>query len=103
MKIHYINRDNKNGGNKDNSAEARKIARAMAAKPMQISPATAAALARLPVREQTKSLESQDGVALLTDPKVYTGDAMIGIATMHKSNAVPVFSSEAAQEISKMR
>lgn len=75
----------------------------MAAKPMKISPATAAALARLPVREQTKSLESQDGVALMPPAKVYTGDQMIGVATMHKSNAVPVFSSESAQDISKMR
>ena len=93
----------------DNLAEARRIAeikrieRAMAAKPLKISPAQAAVLSRLPVREQTKSLESQDGIALLSDPKVYTGDKMIGVATMHKSNAVPVFSSEAAQEISKMR
>ena len=35
--------------------------------------------------------------------KVYTGDKIIGIATMHKSNAVPVFSDEQAVEISKMR
>ena len=35
--------------------------------------------------------------------KVYTGDAIVGISTMHKSNAVPVFSNEAAKEISRMR
>ena len=35
--------------------------------------------------------------------KVYTGDKIIGIATMHKSNAVPVFSDEEAVDISKMR
>jgi hypothetical protein len=35
--------------------------------------------------------------------KVYTGTMIVGIATMHKSNAVPVFSNEAAVEISKMR
>jgi hypothetical protein len=34
---------------------------------------------------------------------VYTGTSMIGIATMHKSNSVPVFNSEAAKDISKMR
>jgi hypothetical protein len=34
---------------------------------------------------------------------IYTGDAMIGISTMHKSNAVPVFSTEEAKEISRMR
>ena len=33
----------------------------------------------------------------------YTGDKMIGIGTMHKSNAVPVFSEESAQDISRMR
>ena len=34
---------------------------------------------------------------------VYSGDAMIGISTMHKSNCVPVFSPEQAKDISKMR
>jgi hypothetical protein len=34
---------------------------------------------------------------------VYTGDKIKGIGTMHKSNAVPVFSDEEAQDIAKMR
>lgn len=33
----------------------------------------------------------------------YTGDKIIGIATLHKSNAVPVFSQDEAVEISRMR
>jgi hypothetical protein len=33
----------------------------------------------------------------------YTGSSMIGIATLHKSNAVPVFSLDEAKDISKMR
>lgn len=33
----------------------------------------------------------------------YTGDKLIGIAVMHKSNLVPVFSTQEAIEISKMR
>ena len=33
----------------------------------------------------------------------YTGDKMRGIGTMHKSNAVPVFSDEEAQDIARMR
>lgn len=37
-----------------------------------------------------------------TKPKVYTGVNLIGIATMHKSNAVPVFSISAAKDISNM-
>ena len=43
------------------------------------------------------------GVATKSAQKVYTGTNILGIATMHKSNAVPVFSSESAVEISKMR
>ena len=35
--------------------------------------------------------------------KVYTGTKVLGIATMHKSNAVPVFAEEEAVEISRMR
>ena len=35
--------------------------------------------------------------------KVYTGTNIVGIATMHKSNAVPVFSAKDAEDISKMR
>jgi hypothetical protein len=33
----------------------------------------------------------------------YTGEKMLGIATMHKSNAVPVFTDNEAKEISSMR
>lgn len=35
--------------------------------------------------------------------KVYTGTAMLGIGTLHKSNAVPIFSIEDAQDQAKMR
>jgi hypothetical protein len=35
--------------------------------------------------------------------KVYTGEKMIGIGTLHKSNAVPVFSSDDAKDIARMR
>ena len=33
----------------------------------------------------------------------YTGTKMIGIAAMHKSNLVPVFAKDNAEDISKMR
>ena len=33
----------------------------------------------------------------------YTGDKIKGIGTMHKSNAVPVFSNDEAKEIASMR
>jgi hypothetical protein len=39
----------------------------------------------------------------VNDQKVYTGTAMKGIGTMHKSNAVPIFSDDAAVDIARMR
>lgn len=57
-------------------------------------------------RNTTAHIKSRDtggGNATLAAPKVYTGTKVKGIATMHKSNAVPVFSDEEAVEISKMR
>jgi hypothetical protein len=50
-----------------------------------------------------KSLPFSGGSCTMPAPKVYTGNMVKGIATMHKSNAVPVFSSEEAIDISKMR
>lgn len=37
------------------------------------------------------------------ETKVYTGTKIKGIGTMHKSNAVPIFSDEEAQDIARMR
>ena len=56
-------------------------------------------------RNTTAHLKSVDtgGNATLKPSKVYTGTKVKGIATMHKSNAVPVFSDEEAIDISKMR
>jgi hypothetical protein len=56
-------------------------------------------------RNTTAHLKSVDtgGNAILKAPKVYTGTKVKGIATMHKSNAVPIFSDEEAIDISKMR
>ena len=56
-------------------------------------------------RDTTSHIKSVDtgGNATLKPAKVYTGTKVKGIATMHKSNAVPVFSDEEAIEISKMR
>jgi hypothetical protein len=56
-------------------------------------------------RNTTAHIKSVDtgGNATLKAPKVYTGTKVKGIATMHKSNAVPVFSDEEAVDIAKMR
>lgn len=60
----------------------------------------------IPVGRGTEHIPSKStgvGVAAKADIPVYTGDKIKGIGTMHKSNAVPVFSDEEAQDISKMR
>jgi hypothetical protein len=50
-----------------------------------------------------KSVNTGAAVAAKKAPQVYTGTKVKGIATMHKSNAVPVFSNEDAVAISNMR
>ena len=49
------------------------------------------------------SLPFTGGACTKAPEKVYTGTKVKGIGTMHKSNAVPIFSDEEAIEISKMR
>ena len=59
--------------------------------------------------ESIRSIKSENKgiVAGSTAPKkemVYGGELrLIGVATMHKSNAVPVFSREVAADIARMR
>ena len=50
-----------------------------------------------------KSLNSVGGSTALKPAPVYTGDKMMGIGTMHKSNSVPIFSTDEAKEIATMR
>jgi len=54
-------------------------------------------------KRKRPSLPFTGGPCTVPPPKVYTGTMVKGIATMHKSNAVPVFSDEEAVDISKMR
>lgn len=49
------------------------------------------------------SLNSHEGVASSKPRLQYTGTKMIGIGTLHKSNAVPVFSDDEAKEMARMR
>ena len=54
--------------------------------------------ARMPSRDT-----GHTGAVRTKDIPQYTGTKILGIGTMHKSNAVPVFSDEEAQDISRMR
>ena len=59
------------------------------------------------VRETIRypSLDTGHRGAVTTGVKkhTYTGDKMLGIAAMHKSNLVPIFSDDSAVEVSQMR
>lgn len=86
--------------NKHGAVEEIKRTRAMRAEPLQYKLSAPAGRGS---NQHIPSLNTGAGVATLAAPKVYTGTKVKGIATMHKSNAVPVFSDEEAVEISKMR
>ena len=81
-------------------AEEKKRRRALAAEPLVYSLDTPVGRTNT---HHIPSLNTAGGVATLAPAKVYTGTKVKGIATMHKSNAVPVFSDEEAIDISKMR
>jgi hypothetical protein len=78
--------------------EKKRRTRAMKAEPLDYK-------LTIPEGRSTSHIPSRDtgGNATLAPAKVYTGTKVKGIATMHKSNAVPVFSDEEAVEISRMR
>ena len=57
-------------------------------------------------RTTTKHIPSRntgDGIGNTKQIPQYTGTKILGIGTMHKSNSVPIFSDEEAQDISRMR
>ena len=80
--------------------EDKKRKRALSAEPLKDNYSLA-----IPEGRSTAHIKSVDtgGNAVLRPSPVYTGTKVKGIATMHKSNAVPVFSDEEAIDISKMR
>ena len=79
-------------------ADEKRRQRALAAEPLNYKLST-------PAGRDTKHIPSRDtgGNAVLAPAKVYTGTKVKGIGTMHKSNAVPIFSDEEAIAISNMR
>ena len=52
---------------------------------------------------QIPSLETGAGNAFAKESPEYTGTLVKGIATMHKSNAVPVIDEEQARDLAHMR
>jgi len=63
-------------------------------------------MVELPSRMERQGVQTSDRIPTSVgkkDTNVYTGDLIKGIATMHKSNAVPVINKEQATDISNMR
>ena len=81
-------------------ADTKKRNRAMSAEPLTYS-------LNAPPGRETKRYESLDtghkGAVKTADIPQYTGTKIKGIGTMHKSNAVPIFSDEEAVAIANMR
>jgi hypothetical protein len=84
-------------------AEERKRSRALAAPALNTSGYSLAIPADRNTTAHIKSIDTGLGNAVLKPAKQYTGTKVKGIATMHKSNAVPIFSDEEAHDIAKMR
>lgn len=81
-------------------AEARKKSRAMSAPPLSVpAPHVRDTGPRIPSLNGGKDMTP----AVKAPDKVYTGTKILGIGTMHKSNAVPIFSDDEAKQISSMR
>ena len=83
------------------AAEQKRRTRAMRTEPLQYN------LSSVNDRANTRHIPSLDTghsgpVSSKENPK-YTGTKILGIGTMHKSNAVPVFSEEEAHDIATMR
>ena len=80
--------------------DERRRRRAMSAEPLTYNLTT-------PVGRETSHIASRDtghsGAVRTKDIPKYTGTKILGIGTMHKSNAVPVFSNEEAHDIATMR
>ena len=82
------------------AAEEKCRQRALKAEPLQYKLSA-------PVGRETARIASRDtghsGAVRTKDIPQYTGTKILGIGTMHKSNAVPVFSDQEAHDIATMR
>lgn len=79
------------------AAPVRKTFKAVSVSPEMSTPRVAVAAVKLPSRV------TAGGECTKKEPTIYTGSKIIGIATMHKSNLVPIFSDEEAKAVSSMR
>ena len=81
-------------------ADTKKRNRAMSAEPLNYSLSA-------PAGRETRHIPSLDtghrGAVRTAEIPKYTGTKIKGIGTMHKSNAVPIFTDDEARDIASMR
>ena len=80
-----------------------KTARKVREQKNYVMPIDPLVLEKLDALSAYKSVDSGRGNTAKKESTQYTGNVVKGIATMHKSNAVPVLGEEDATEISRMR
>ena len=93
---------------RDREAEWKKLAPKFSSKPVEpkkTGPLKSSGPKFPPGREPVAVNSVDTGWVACTkaQDKEYTGTKVKGIGTMHKSNAVPIFSDDEAKDISKMR
>lgn len=81
-------------------AEQKRQRRAMTAEPLTYN--LSAPTGRGDTRH-IPSLNTGAGVAAAAPAKVYTGTEIIGIGQLHKSNGIPIFKKQDAEDLAKMR
>lgn len=102
-----LNKELKRCGMHDDQIETRRRERSMQRyriKDIKIQPVVRSGI----VYRETKhypsvTTQTQTYVATRYERMQYTGDKLIGIGVLHKSNLVPIFSEEHAKDMSQMR
>lgn len=74
-------------------------AKGITAKPVDAS----LSLPKQPVRSTQETFDKLRGSTAPRDTQQYTGTKMLGIGGLHKSNQVPVFSAQEADDLAHMR
>ena len=83
------------------AAEEKRRARAMRAEPLQYN------LSSVNDRANTRHIPSLDtghsGALRTKDIPKYTGTELIGLGQLHKSNGIPIFRKQDAEDLARMR
>ena len=93
-------------GSRTNTLEQYKLYRSGKLRRSRGKPLPKSPMEATTYRREAPKYPSGDGIGVAIPKKKemqYTGNKLMGIATMHKSNMVPVFKQEDAEDIARMR